>query len=81
MCVMSMVHDHYEPRVPWVQPDPYDTGDLRIPTVEPLGPFEVKPAIAAAIDLAALLKEFRELIEAAKLIDRKTNQPDCVDPE
>jgi hypothetical protein len=77
MCVMSMVHDHYEPQVPWLEPAPIGIG---WPT--PVGPYEIKlPVAPAALDLVALLKEFRELIEAAKLIDTKTKQPDCVDPE
>ena len=79
MCVVSMVHDHFEPVVPWIEPfDP--NGGQWPPVVQPKPAPDLGKALAA-LDLADLLKEFRELIEAAKLIDIKTKQPDCVDPE
>ena len=82
MCVVSMIHDHFEPVVPWVEPYPIDTTGWppHPPTAKPFA-FSKSSEVAAALDLAALLKEFRDLIEAAKLIDIKTKQPDCVDPE
>lgn len=77
MCVVSMVHDGFEPIIPWVETVPADDW-WRGPYVAPkANPIDAAPAL----DLGALIKEFRELIEAAKRIDEVTKQPDCVDPE
>ena len=65
MCVISMVHDSFEPRIP--QPSSFDWT-----------PFIVKPQWVT--DLEKLLLEFKECVEAAKKIDILTKQPDCLDP-
>jgi hypothetical protein len=75
MCVMSMVHDHYEPKIPemeeFVVPNIWTTTKHKI---------TLNPATVDLVEFTALIAEFRKLIEAAKLIDEKTGQPDCVDP-
>jgi len=82
MCVVSMVYDDFSKRIPWVQPfNPME--------VKPLVPSHPAPASVdftlitkqEAADIRQLIKEFREAIEAAKVVDRLTRQPDCVDPE
>lgn len=70
MCVMSMVYDSYT--VPFDKWKPYVAG----PTFEP-GPSITAPEVA---ELRALIAEFREVLKAAKLVDKATGQPDCVDP-
>jgi hypothetical protein len=72
MCVVSMVHDFYEPRIPrqW--------GDYQQPTITITPQL---PTAAEVAELRQLIKDFREAVEAAKRIDALTNQPDCVDPE
>lgn len=78
-----MVHDHYEPIIPKIDKNSwwYET----LPPTQPINPFNLndwkvisKEEVEA---LKTLIREFREAIEAAKVVDRLTNQPDCVDPE
>lgn len=67
MCVVSMVHDHYnEPFRKWLS----DT-----PVIQPWIP------VAEIEELRKLIREFREALTAAKRVDELTNQPDCVDPK
>lgn len=72
MCVVSMVHDHYWKRFP--QPE------------QPVAP-EIdwsKFVIQNTVDLtelARLIAEFKAAVEAAKMVDKLTMQPNCVDPE
>lgn len=79
MCVVSMVHDEYEPRIPTIRPYvPWvPTGE---PFVVPMAPQADIPS-ASLRELNALIHEFKRLLENAKEIDEKTGQPDCVDPE
>lgn len=77
MCVVSMVHDHFDPLIP-------SLGDLTKPwNVEPSGPtpFVWPPTPQEAIDYRKLAEAFREAVDAAKTVDLLTKQPDCVDPE
>lgn len=74
MCVYSMVHDWYEPRIPKVQP--------WVPVVPWHVPPQTEPAPRTDFDeLARLVREWKEASEAAQKVDRLTEQPDCVDPE
>ena len=87
MCVMSMVHDHYGDRFPFIEPWPTETAKPFIPAT-PVNPTDASKALAELFapslditELRRLIAEFRELVKAAALIDEKTGQPDCVDPE
>lgn len=68
MCVMSMVHDHYEPIIPWISPAP------QVPWVTP------ETTGTAPFDWVKLVEEFRKAQEAAKTVDSLTGQKDCLDP-
>lgn len=70
MCTVSMVYDHYQPRIPSNRP-PY----------WPPAPAAPVPDKTAANELRQLIAEFRKAVEAAKTVDRLTDQPDCEDPE
>ncbi len=78
MCVMSMVHDSYTGKFPdIVEVQPW----IPIPPVKPATqPFALSPALDL-VELRQLIAEFKQCVAAAKLIDEKTGQPDCVDPE
>lgn len=91
MCVYSMVLDHYQPLIPqpWGPniPDILPQPEYQPPEFNPNGftftslpNFQViSPAEIEAI--RKLIAEFKEALEAAKVIDRLTKQPDCEDPE
>lgn len=70
MCVYSMVMDHFEPQFPW---------SITEPRLDWTPPTQIQQAPAA--DWLKLLEEMKEAAEAAKVVDRITGQPDCVDPE
>ena len=72
MCTFSMVHDHFDPRIPRVQPIVPDVPWP--PTTEP------KPSMSLE-ELTKLIRDFQVAGEAAKKVDELTKQPDCVDPE
>lgn len=90
MCVVSMVHDNFQPRFPqdiegWPnvipQPRPWDStgGTVNLGVI-------LKPAfqiisIEEIEALQKLINDFKTAVEAAKIVDRLTGQPDCVDPE
>jgi hypothetical protein len=88
MCVYSMVMDHYKDRfAPWDTwtnpPIPYR------PQVSPQPPEDFKEQLDRLLNpkpspeveaLRELIKEFREALAAAKLVDVLTDQPDCEDP-
>lgn len=67
MCVYSMVMDHYEGRFPYTV------------TAVPFVPTHIETAPAA--DWLKLVGELKQAAEAAKMVDKLTGQPDCVDPE
>jgi hypothetical protein len=70
MCVYSMVFDHYDKLIPYPtsQRQDFDNDRLWIPAISQL-------------DLEKIIKEFGEAAEAAKVVDRLTDQPDCEDPD
>lgn len=75
MCVMSMVHDEFAGRL--ANQGLMDQGWTGVPNWLP------KPELTAE-DITALRQlvvDFREAVAAAKVVDRLTGQPDCVDPE
>ena len=81
MCVVSMVHDHFDQVIPWVQPARYEPSRTSDPLTLP-NVFTVEQIPAAYVeDLKRLIEEFRSLVEAAKRIDAATGQPDCLDSE
>lgn len=85
MCVVSMVHDHYDkliPRVPpWVTtPEP---GICTDPVTKPrrVVALPKMPTEAEIKRLQKVIDDFREAMKAAEKVDVLTAQPDCVDPE
>lgn len=75
MCVYSMVVDHFNPLIPHPDTLPWFTRPTTLPapgiTVTP-------PAQAATIEeIKTLLDAFRKSLEAAKVVDALTGQPDC----
>lgn len=85
MCVVSAVYDYYHPIFDdYGKVTPNNTG-INIPTM----PIGITPATSSFIIISqeevaairSLIKEFREAVVAAKVVDKLTNQPDCEDPE
>jgi hypothetical protein len=72
MCFVSMVMDQWWPYIP----QPSTTGSSKTTTVS------YPPAIPQYTldELKELLEAFREAVEAAKVLDRLTGQPDCISP-
>lgn len=70
MCVVSMVYDHFENKIPWVKP-----------VNQPSMPLDMSGLGTFTYDLQETLDSFKRASEAAKIVDEKTGQPDCVDPE
>jgi len=77
MCVVSMVYDHFKPEFDGWQ---IDATKNILPAVAPVAPFVVISQVEIS-QLRSLIKEFKEAVSAAKVIDKLTNQPDCEDPE
>lgn len=76
MCVVSMVHDTYFPKFdPWINP----VVPLPMPTSPPMDQIQIVPT--QFDELRKLIEDYRKALEAAKVVDRLTGQPDCVDPE
>lgn len=79
MCVVSMVYDHFDKIIPpvWepLQPLPLQPtpGAFSIPNFQIISQEEVD-------NIRKLIGEFKQAVEAAKTVDRLTNQPDCEDP-
>ncbi len=65
MCTISVVMDHYEPL---------------FPELEQFNPGTTKITVSPEM-LRGLIGDFKEAVEAAKTVDRLTNQPDCIDPK
>lgn len=79
MCIVSMVHDHYDPLIPLPE-------DIFPGTVLPHQPpsFDWTTLLKPGVDLAELrqlIADFRECVAAAQRLDVAMKQPDCVDPE
>lgn len=83
MCVVSMIHDHYEPRIePWIRrvfPSPF------VPFV-PSDPRRGRKLPKQLDDdeietLRKLIEDFSVARKAAETVDALTSQPNCVDPE
>ncbi len=69
MCVISMVMDHYLPKIP-------------APSSSQWTWIEAQPSAKAEIEeLKKVIADFKKAVDAAKKVDALTNQPDCVDPE
>jgi len=83
MCVLSMVMDHFGPKIPsWPTPNPPNF----VFPIAPAAPMDLTGGFVIisreeADRLRALIADFRAAVEAAKAVDRLTAQPDCVDPE
>lgn len=77
MCVMSMVHDHFQ--------DPFKQFDQFIPKPGGIGsfPYAIPPTPGAADleNMSKLVREFKEAVAAAEKLDVLLKQRDCVDPE
>lgn len=89
MCVVSMVHDHFQPLIP-DPTQPWKRDGSAVPSTSPpaidLGALfsgeatlaEFKRAVAEA---RQVIEDFKAAVAAAKKVDALTKQPDCVDPE
>lgn len=81
MCIVSQVFDKYDPLFPnpdewkkWqVTPGMGSTSTLTIITDQNIA--------ERMAQMDALIKEFKDLLEAAKKLDKALNQPDCEDPD
>jgi len=73
MCVVSMIMDHGGRRWPNPAPD-------AAPAVPPIPAWQFPPP-PSPFPSEQEIKEFRDLLEQAKKIDKVTGQPDCEDPE
>lgn len=75
MCVVSMVMDSFTDKIPWIERYP----------INPINPFTVpldyEPHKPDTIKIDEIIKIFKEAVEAARTVDRLTNQPDCEDSE
>jgi hypothetical protein len=73
-----MIMDHGRRSWPEPQPDV-----VPLPRTPPYpGPADTVPVVIPAnLPTAEEIKEFRDLLEQAKKIDKVTGQPDCEDPE
>lgn len=75
MCVVSMVYDHYLPKIGEYSTGKIDwSGLLQHSKPDP----EMKELKE---ELKKLIKEFKEAVAAARQVDRLTGQPDCSDPD
>lgn len=72
MCVISMIHDHYQPTWPAPNTTPVVPWDPKITITSP--PF------TAAQEKTAL-EAFEELCAAARKLDEILGLPDCEDPK
>lgn len=70
MCTISGVYDHYQEKF-------WESEALKL--YPPTDPLNIE--IVDANKLRQLIADFKEAVEAAKTVDRLTDQPDCADPE
>lgn len=75
MCVISMVHDHFNPMIP-------DITQIMQPgtVIEPIDWSKLLGGADLA-ELRQLIADFRAAVDAAKTVDALTKQADCLDPE
>jgi len=79
MCVVSMVHDSFHPRIrPWVE--------RVVPmSPEPFHPQRLAPEIDLSPDelrtIRKILDDYKKANAAARVVDDLTGQPDCIDEE
>ncbi len=81
MCVVSMVHDHYDPLIP--QPGGTGTNGTSWWT-PPIGDSVTIYPLQSTYDIATLVKlieDYYEAKKAAEIVDKLTGQPDCIDPK
>lgn len=71
MCMVSMIYDHYEPKIPVIERHPFDQ-----PFVLPATPKEP----TSLDEFRKMLDEFKRDVKAAKETDAKAGEPDCFDP-
>jgi hypothetical protein len=82
MCVVSMVHDHYDPLIPqpynpqpWPPAVPGDNSTtIWFTPPPPKPPYDPE-------ETQRLIELFKRAKEAAETVDKLTGQPDCVDPK
>lgn len=78
MCVYSATMDFYRPRIPDISPwtpDGYNPFETKT-----LGPQPVDK-VDSEIRIKEILEKFKRAVEASKVVDKLTDQPDCADPE
>lgn len=83
MCIVSMVHDHFEPLVPQMpwQPNLWPPGGTFTLPAVPVTREELDALRAEVARLTKVVNDFITAKSAAETVDRLTAQPDCVDPE
>jgi hypothetical protein len=86
MCVVSMVHDHFNPFIPGIPlaPVPYDPPQppsVPWPGFVSLPGGDILQIVSQIAALKELIERFEKAVAAAKVVDALTSQPDCLDPE
>lgn len=88
MCVVSMVYDDFNKRFPNIIPDPEPyipvSGSITIATAdqyEYVSKKEIEDLRKVIREATKFIENFKQAVQAAKIVDRLTNQPDCEDPE
>ena len=80
MCIVSMIHDHYND---WYHKHwPWNVPKIIPPVIRPAP--QPRPTPLTDDEIQELLdkgKEYRDAIKKAKQLDELTSQPDCEDPE
>jgi hypothetical protein len=88
MCVVSMVMDHFEPKIPqdwwpqrvdFIEPVPTPLQTFVVPA--PIDAATVEALRAEIAKLVSVVTEFKAAVEAARKVDALTAQPDCEDTE
>lgn len=85
MCLVSAIYDKYEPiipRIPFWPPQtpevvPYEPPPTETKPFTPVVPW--MPSIPTE-ELRKLIEEFREAVAAAKKVDARFGERDCLDP-
>ena len=79
MCFVSYVSTVYDPHIPQPTAIPYPYFP-KVNTGTTTNAIEI-PVKLDLSELRELIESFKQAIAAAKVFDRLTGQPDCVDPE